>query len=348
MFSIFLPLGILLASSLVVLSSISTTLFFTQLVWIGLGAILVALFLFIDWRSIFNYRWLLTALYVVVILLLIYVLVAGPTIRNIKGWIQVGSFTFQPTELAKVALIFLYAQYFSRRHLSVGRWRTIFGSFAIFLVPALLAILEPDLGATLILFGVWFGFLLVSGLPPRRIVVAVAAFAVMAVFLWFFGLQNYQRARITGFLYPERDTLGINYSTNQAKIAIGSAGLLGKGYGQGSQTQLGFLSEPSEDFILAAFIEEWGLVGGAVVIGAFLALLIGIVRVGAFADKNFEKFLCIGTVIILTLQFLFNAGSTTGLLPVVGVTFPFFSYGGSSLLVNFLLLSIINAIRVRS
>jgi rod shape determining protein RodA len=199
-----------------------------------------------------------------------------------------------------------------------------------------------------IFFGIWFGFLLLLGLPWRRVVVAIAVILLAGGLIWSYVLKPYHRARIVGFLDPNANALGINYSAIQSKIAIGSAGFWGQGYGQGTQAQLGFLSEPSEDFIFAAFIEEWGVVGGIVIVTAFLFLIFQILRIGLLADENFEKFICLGTAIMLGVQFLLNTGSTTGLMPVIGVTFPFFSYGGSSMLANFFTLSLVNSIRKRS
>jgi rod shape determining protein RodA len=129
---------------------------------------------------------------------------------------------------------------------------------------------------------------------------------------------------------------------------VGSAGFFGKGYGQGTQTELGFLSEPSQDFIFAGIVEEWGVAGGLVVIGAMFFLVFQILKVGSLADENFEKFICLGTAMMLGVQFLLNAGSATGLTPVVGVTLPFVSYGGSSMFANFFLLAVVNSIRKRS
>ena len=272
----------------------------------------------------------------------------APVIRETRSWLVFGSFTVQPVELVKIALILLYAQYFSRRHLSVARWKNIFTSFFLFAIPAGLVAILPDLGSALILFGVWFGFLLVSGLPPKRVVPTVLVFIVAGVFLWTSVLKDYQRDRIAGVFFPERDALGINYSVIQSKIAIGSGGFFGKGYDQGPQTQLGFLTEPAGDFILSAIIEEWGLLGGIVVLGSFLWLIFGIIRTGMLANQNFEKFVCLGIVMVFGLQFLLNAGSATGVTPVVGVTFPFVSYGGSSLVVNFFLLPLVYAIRRKS
>ncbi|MBU6500297.1 MAG: FtsW/RodA/SpoVE family cell cycle protein [Patescibacteria group bacterium] len=344
MLTLFIPLGIILAASLVTISSISIHLFWLQILWIVIGVGLIAFFYFVDWHFILNYRWLIGGLYVLSVLLLLFVYLRGPIIRNIRSWIVIGQFTFQPVELAKIALVLVLAGFFSRRHLSVARWKNIFVSFIFFAVPAVLAAIEPELGSVLVFFGIWFGFLLLSGLPPRRVAVALLIFIIGGIFVWFFVFKDYHRERIMGFIEPQRDALGINYSSAQSKIAIGSGGLWGKGYGQGTQTQLGFLTEPASDFIFSALIEEWGAAGGLLVIVAFSVLIVGILRIGAFADNNFEKFLCLGTVVIFGSQFFLNAGSATGIMPVIGIPFPFLSYGGSNILANFFLLSIVNAI----
>ncbi len=346
--ALFLPVGVLVASSLLLLSAVSPHLFYLQVVWVLLGAGLVILFLYVDWRSVFNAGWIVWALYGLAFLLMLFAYLAGPVIRNTRSWIVAGPFTVQPVEFMKVALIFLYANYFSRRHLSVARWKNIATSFFFFALPAAIAVRLPDLGSALIFFGIWFGLLLLSGLPLRRILAAFLVFALAAGLVWIYVFKDYHRARIIGFLYPEQNPLGVNYSTTQAKIAIGSAGFLGRGYGQGTETQLGFLSEPAQDFIFAAMVEEWGILGGLVVLAAFFMLVFQVLRIGALADENFEKFICLGVAMMLGVQFLLNAGSTTGLTPVVGVTFPFVSYGGSSMFANFFLLAIVNSIRKRS
>ena len=348
MLGLFLPLGVLVAAGLIMLSALSLHFFLLQLAWIILGAGLVLLFLYVDWRAVFNSRWIVWGLYGFALILLIFVYLKGPVIRNTRSWIVFGPFNFQPVELMKVALIFLYANYFSRRHLAVARWRNIAASFFFFVIPAAIAVRLPDLGSAVIFFSIWFGFLVLSGLPLRRVAVSLLVFALAAGIVWVYVFKDYHRARIIGFLYPQQNVLGVNYSTIQAKIAIGSAGLLGKGYGQGTQAQLGFLSEPTEDFIFAGIVEEWGVAGGLVVLAAFLLLLFQILKIGSLADENFEKFICLGVATMLGMQFLLNAGSATGLTPVVGVTFPFVSYGGSSMLADFFLLAIVNSIRKRS
>lgn len=344
---LFLPIAVILGMGLVVLSSIDQSFLIRQSLWACAGLIAVFFFWHTDWRAVLNHKLLIYGFYVFSILLLMVAL-GAPVVRNTRSWIYIGSFGFQPVEFAKISLILLYAHFFSRRHLSVARWKNIFASFLFFAVPAGLTLMQPDMGSASILFGIWFGFLLVSGLPRRRIAVAVAAFLLAGAIGWMYVLKPYQKDRIVGVFYPEKNSLTVNYSVIQAKIAIGSAGFWGKGYHQGTQTQLGFLTEPANDFVLAALIEEWGLLGGLVVIGAYVYLVMRILRVGLLAQQNFEKFFCLGVALVFGLHFLINAGSTLGIFPVVGVTFPFLSYGGSNLLTSFFLLAIINSIARRS
>ena len=348
MLSLFLPVIIIVACGLTILSALSFHLFLLQLLWVAVAAALVLAFYFFDWRAIFSARWLVWGLYGGALALMLLAYLHGPIIRNTRSWLVLGPITIQPVEFMKVALVLLYASYFSRRHIAVARWQHILTSFFIFAVPAAIAVRLPDVGSAVIFGSIWFGFLLLSGLPFRRIAVAVVVFALAGGLFWTYALKDYHRARIVGFFSPQTNALGVNYSLAQSKIAIGSAGWLGKGYGQGTQAELGFLSEPTEDFIFAAWTEEWGTVGAFVVIGAFIALIMAIVWIGIGAEENFEKFICLGVAIMFGVQFLLNTGSTTGLTPVVGVTFPFMSYGGSSMLANSFLLALVNAIRRRS
>ncbi len=345
---IILPAALIIAAGLLTLSSVSPHLFLLQLGWAVLGFGVLVLIQRLDWRTLVSYRWLISGLYAIASLLLAVAYFTAPIIRNTRSWLVLGPASFQPVELAKIALILIYAQYFSRRHLTVARSKNIFFSFVLFAIPAGLVMLQPDLGSASVLFGIWFGFLLVSGLPRRYVLLAFALFAVVGFVGWNFALKDYQRERIAGVFYPERNALTVNYSTIQAKIAIGSAGLFGKGYGQGSQTQLGFLTEPTNDFILAAFIEEWGIVPGFLLIAIFVLLIVRILAVGIRAPHNFEKFICLGAAMVFGIHFLINAGSTVGIFPVVGVPFPLFSQGGSNLLASMTLLGLVHAISTKA
>lgn len=340
------PLSVLIGASLLTLSSVAPAFFAQQLMWVGLAALVIVAARFVDWRGVLASP-VVYLLYGFSILLLVGVLF-GPVVRNIRGWIVLGPLSFQPVELAKLALILLYAHYLARAHATIARYGTLAAVFGFVAVPVGLVALQPDLGSAVILMGTWFGCLVASGLPKRRIAAAFLLGAVGVAAAWFLVLEPYQKARIVGVLHPERDPLGVNYSTNQAKIAVGSAGWFGKGYGQGTQAQLRFLTEPQGDFALASFTEEWGIVGALVVLSAFLALVFGVLRVGMTTHRNRERLVCLGVALSLTVQAAINAGSTLGLLPVIGVPFPFLSYGGSSLLTSAALIGIVNAIAYRS
>lgn len=334
-------------ASLLTIFSISTELFWQQLVWFILGFAVIAGFSLVDWRPFVNHRWFIWGIYLFAILLLLATAAFGPTIRNSKSWLVIGPIQFQTSELAKLALIIVLASFFTKRHIAIAHFSTLVKTFIYFLIPAAMILFQPDLGTVIILFGLWLGFLVVSGLRWRHIIIGFLILIILTALGWNF-LQDYQRNRIIGLFNTEYDPLGVNYSVIQSKIAIGSAGLFGKGFRQGTQTQLGFLPEAATDFTLAAFIEEWGLAGGLTVIGAFIFLIWRVVRIGLLSRDNFSSFVCLGTALMFLAQFALNAGSEVGLLPVIGVTFPFFSYGGSSLLINSMLIGIIQSIAVRS
>ncbi len=334
-------------SSLLVLSSIASSLVLSQFLWVSLGAIGAFFFFFFDPRIITTSPRMLWGFYFFVLFLLLISLVS-PVVRQTQSWVRFGVVNFQPVELAKVALILLFAYFFSRRHLQIGVWSTVFSSFFILALPIMLVVLQPDFGSALILSGIWFGFLLLSGLPWKHLLTMIAVLLVGLIFMWHFVLKGYQRERIMNVFYPEQNALTYNYNVIQSKIAIGSAGWWGKGYGQGSQVQAGFLPEAQTDFIFAALIEEWGWLAGIFIVSVFGWLLLEILRVGQNADQNIGRFICLGTVLTFLIQFFLNIGSVIGLSPVVGVPFPLLSYGGSSLITSLFLLGIIHGISIRS
>lgn len=343
-----IPAGVVLAAGLLVLLSSALHLFWYQLLWVALGLVVFFAVQRFDWRALINYRWVIGGVYAAGILLLVATLLFAPPIRGARSWLPVGPFQFQPAEFIKAALILLYAQFFSRGHMRIAHAGTLLTSFLFMALPAALIALQPDLGSAVILFFIWFGFVLVSGIRLKHLAIAAVCFAALFALLWGLWLEDYQQARITGLFAPERDPLGVNYNVIQSKIAVGSAGLFGKGFGQGTQVQLGFLPEVPTDFAFPAFIEEWGLVGAAALMAAFFTFLFAILGIGRRAEKNFEKFICLGAVIMFASHFAINVGSALGLLPVIGVPFPFLSYGGSNLLTSAFLVAIIHSIAVRN
>ncbi len=336
-----------LTGSLSLLSS-DKNLFYQHLLWYALGLAVMVFISQIDWRPIINRPQIIAGIYAAVIILLVITYFFAPYIRGAKSWLVIGPLHIQASEFAKLALIVIFSSFWAKAHIGIAHLKNLAKSFFYFAVPAALVIIQPDLGTTLVIFGIWFGYLLISGIKWKHLILALIIFLITGAFLWSNFLEDYQKARVVGLFYPEKYALGINYSVTQSKIAIGSAGFLGKGFGGGTQVQLGFLPEAHNDFIFAAFIEEWGLLGGLLVTSAFLAIMVRIIQIGLAAGNNFTRFICLGTVMMLMLHFVLNVGSNLGLLPVIGVPFPFLSYGGSNLLSNLILIGIIQSIVTRS
>lgn len=337
----------LTAAGLITLFSLNRQLFFQQLLWAGMLIFVIFIFSLVDWRPLINYRSLIFGIYFLIIGLLVLTYFFAPTIRSARSWLVWGSFQFQPAELAKLALIIVYGYFFARRHQGIAHWRNLFLPFLYFLLPAALVLLQPDLGTVLILFGLWAGFLLLSGLRFRHLLFGTIIFSLLGFWAWQNFLADYQKERIIGAFRPGYDPLGVNYSVIQSKIAIGSAGFWGKGYGRGSQAQLGFLPEATTDFIFAAFVEEWGFAGGFLIIAAFMLLTLRLTQIGLQSRHNFGAFVALGTALLFLLHFILNVGFNLGLMPVIGVPFPFFSYGGSNLLTNGILIGILQSVVIR-
>lgn len=345
---LFGSLLILAAASLTSLSSSNPELFSRQLVWFSLAFLIILAGFRLDWRRLIRQAYFRYGLYWFGVLLLLITNIQVGTIRGVKSWLQFGNFQFEPVELVKLALILLFAGFFSRRYLTAWLGKNIALSFIYAFIPATLVALQPDFGSALVILGLWLGFLLSSGINKKRLLVGILIAIFIFSLLWIFFLKPYQKDRILGFINPGRDPLGINYNVIQSKIAIGSAGFLGKGYHSGTQTLLNFLPEAETDFLFAAFVEEWGIFGGLIVIFVFGFVVFRIGKIGLRATSNDYKFIALGTVLILVIQFFLNIGSNLGLLPITGINFPFLSYGGSSILTIAILVSIIERINFES
>ncbi len=338
------PVVYLMIAGFLTIYSVSPSLFAKQLIWVSLGLILIFGLRYLNLRALLSYQWVVLAIYALVILLLLITYFVARPIAGTRGWIVLGPVQIQPSEFMKAALVILLSRFFASRHISIANLRVIATSFVYVLVPSILVLIQPDLGTALIIFGIWFGYLLVSELPVKQTLGFIGLSLVVFALAWNFGLANYQRDRISALFDETKDPLGINYNVIQSKIAIGSAGFFGKGFGQGTQVQLGFLPAAPTDFVFAAFTEEWGILGGATIVLALLFLIFRIALIGEKQNNNFYKLLSLGTIIVILLHLVINLGSVLGLLPVVGVSLPFMSYGGSSLLTLSFLVGIIHNI----
>jgi len=340
-------LGIL-GLGLLTLYSVNTDFFFRQLIWASLALALVVLGGFFRFSWFRVQSWFRYGLYMLSVALVLVAHFQETVVRGTKGWIHIGGFQFEPAELVKVSLVLLLAHFFSRRHIEAWTNGNLLLSLLYAALPAAIIALHPDFGSATVIMMLWLCFLLFSGINLKRLLLGASLFIIFCGVLWVSFLKPYQKERILGFLEPSYDPLGANYNVIQSKIAIGSAGFFGKGMNSGTQTQFNFLPESHSDFIFAAFVEEWGFLGGSVLVGLFLLLISRIVKSGLSAENNEARFISLGAAAIFLAQFLINVGSNLGIVPVTGLTLPFFSYGGSSVLTSALLIAIIQSNKVDS
>ena len=268
-------------------------------------------------------------------------------VRGVKSWFTIGSFSFEPVEPIKLALILILAKYFSRRHIEITRWRHIFISAFYAAIPLILVIRQPDFGSAFILFTLWAGMTLFSGVSIRQLAWLSAGAVFLFAAFWFSLFAPYQKERIVSFFDPLRDPAGAGYQTLQAKIAIGSGGLYGKGLGHGTQSRLHFLPESQTDFIFAAFAEEWGFFGISVLFLCFGILFWRFARAGIRARANFERLFIFGVLLFFFTQIAIHVGMNLGMFPITGIGLPFMSYGGSLLVTSFAALGLVESIIVR-
>jgi len=302
-----------------------------QTMWATLGVLGALIMVAFDYRKLERYAYVA---YAAGLALLLAVPVIGSTTNGSKRWLDFGFFSLQPSEMMKLALIIVLARYFHRSMRPEGlRLRDLAVPALLSLPPVALILAQPDLGTAGVFCFVVASMVVLAGPSPRTwAIIGGAALSVLPAMPYLMShLKPYQLRRIETFLNPELDPLGAGYHVIQSKIAIGSGGLYGKGFLHGTQNQLHFLPEQHTDFIFSVFSEEWGFVGATILISLYLALMMrGLVVVGR-AKERFGALLAFGVLSNVLWQAVINLGMTTGMLPVVGITLPFFSYGGSSL-----------------
>lgn len=313
-----------------------------QGVYAGIGFGLMLLVSRFDYR---NWRALTLSLYGLVLGLLVAVDQFGVTVFGAKRWLDIfGIFNLQPSELAKLALIFVLGRFFADRDELL--WRDYLVACALIGLPIGLVLSQPDLGTAVIL-GLVAASLFIAGGVPRKVLAAFVGVGLAALPLAWQFLAPYQKSRVLTFLYPAADPYGAGYNVLQALIAVGSGGLIGRGLGQGSQSQQEFLPVAHTDFIFAGIAEATGLLGSLVVIGFLTFLVLRVIRVASLARDQFGYYLAIGMAVLLFFQIAINIAMNIGLAPVTGIPLPFVSHGGTALITNFLMIGILQNILLR-
>lgn len=314
-----------------------------QLIWglCGLGSMLLAMSF--DYRQLRNLAW---PFFLITLALLLLVPVVGKTVYGAKRWLSLGFMSIQPSEMAKLAVLVLGARLLARDGRPLG-WKDFCAVLCVGLVPCALIISQPDLGTTLLILLILGGMILFHGLRGYVLKTCLLAVPALAAFMWVVGMHDYQRQRILTFLDPGNDPRGTGYHIIQSRIAIGSGQLWGKGFKEGTQSQLRFLPERHSDFAVAVFGEEWGFVGCVVLVTLFCLFLLSIFSTAVQAKDRFGSTLVVGVFFYFFWQILINMGMVIGLMPVVGIPLPFISYGGSATEVNFTLLGIVLNVSMR-
>lgn len=320
--------------------NLSISKYFTaQLVWITAGILIALTLSVIDYRVMEKFS---EALYWFTIFLLLMVLFFGKVSQGAQRWIQLGGLAIQPSEPMKIAIVIMLARYFQRKY--DGRrlgFVELIVPFLYCLIPFLLILKEPDLGTSLVVFCTGLSMILFVGIRRNILVFGLILVMILIPVAWKFVMHDYQKDRVLTFINPEKYALGKGYQVIQSKIAIGSGELTGKGYLKGTQSKLQFLPKQHTDFAFSNFAEEFGFIGSTILLGLYASLGILGFNIALTARDSFGMYIAFGLTTLVVSQAIVNLGMEIGLLPVVGITLPLFSYGGSSLITTMIALGIL-------
>lgn len=317
----------------------------SQIYWIAIGSLLGGVLAVLDYRIFERVAYYA---YAIGLSLLGLVFVVGKSLKGAVRWIQIGSFNFQPSEFMKIVVILTIAKYLHNDPKTEPR--TLFDlvpAAALVSIPVVAVMEQPDLGTALIYVFISGAMLSLTRLKRSSVMGLVAAVAVIVPFAWNYLLRDYQKARVTSFLDPESHKTGSGWHAFQSITAVGNGGFWGEGFRQGTQNQFGFLPEQFSDFPFAVFAEDWGFVGCATLIAVYGFVAIWAIYVASEAKDRFGAVLSVGVGAMFFVHAFFNIGMATGVLPVVGITLPLFSYGGSSVLTMFMGLGLLMSVSMR-
>lgn len=312
-----------------------------QILWVALGAVAYVAVAAFDYRRL---RPFALAIYAAMLAMLLAVHFLGHSALGARRWLSLGGFPLEPSELSKLMLVVVLAAYLSRSERLT--WRVFGGALGLVALPAALVLVQPDLGTTLVFVAVACGMLFLGGARPAQLLSIVAAGAIALPLLPHL-LHGYQRRRLEIFLDPTQDPLGAGYNLLQARIAVGSGGLFGRGWLHGLQGQLGFVPERATDFVFATFAEEFGLLGSVILLALFGVLLVRLMRSAAEAPDRFGELLTGGVFVMVVAQVVENVGMNIGLLPIAGIPLPLISYGGSATITTLAALGLVQSILLR-
>jgi rod shape determining protein RodA len=314
-----------------------------QAAWVAVGLVLMWIAASIDYHTLVGHAFVY---YLISVAALVLVLLVGRTVSGGKRWLGFGPFYLQVSEFVKIVILLVVARYLAELRTERLEVRDLVKLAGLAGLPMALVIKQPDLGTALTYLPILGAGIFLAGLRWRYLAAILAAAAILVPLSWLV-LQDYQKERLASFLDPARDPRGSGYQTIQSKIAVGSGGMWGKGVARGSQTQLRFLPVPHTDFIFSAFAEEHGFVGAVVLLGLYFVLLMQIVQNTQTAPDRAGVYLSMGAGALLLFHVLVNIGMVVGRMPVTGIPLPLMSYGGSNISSTFLMLGLVNNVRLR-
>lgn len=318
-----------------------------QIAWLSISTMVLFIVVFFDYIWFYRFAY---PLYIAGLILLALVLAAGRSSMGAQRWITLGPFSFQPSEFFRILFIIGFSSYLVNRGQDTEGKMSTTSVLFFAVIPMLMVIKQPDLGTAILLMSLFVTLSLTKGISKKIISVVLVIGLISVPFLghiFWEGLKDYQKNRLVAFMDPEVDPAGIGYHIAQSKISIGSGGPVGKGYLKGTQGPLRFLPEKHTDFIFSVFAEEWGLLGSLVLLGIYLLLFLRGLDTAVKAKDEFGRLAALGITAMFFIYFSVNIGMTLGITPVVGVPLPFVSYGGTSLLSNFIAAGLLINIRTR-
>ncbi len=337
-------IGCLLVYSATYYSDPALTTVKKQILWACIGIALMIAVMVVDYHVLFD---IAPILYVLGLILLLYLLVFGRLTANVKSWIHIAGFQFQPSEFMKIFTALMLARYFDSNDRAYLDFRSFMTAMGIVLAPVALIIIQPDFGTAATFFPLMAVTMFFGGIRARVWIAMILIVVIALPVGYFFFLKPYQKERLMIFLNPERDPLGSGYQVTQAKIAIGSGGIHGKGFRHGTQAKLEFLPARHTDFIFAVLGEEWGFIGVLIVLGLYLFLVIQALNFAKQARDRGGTFLIICLVSFIIFHVLINVSMQIGILPTTGIPLPLISYGGSSTMMFFIAIGLILNVDMR-
>lgn len=314
-----------------------------QMYAIGIGAVAMLVTLSLDYRTFTDKSHLV---YVGILALLLYVLLFGHEGKGARRWIALGSFTLQPSEFAKAAVALVLAKFFGETRGALRGTTLVIGGI-LTLIPIALIAKEPDLGTAVTIVPIFLAIAYLAGMPMRFLGILAIAAIVAAPIAWKFALKDYQKSRISTFLDPSQDAKGAGYQQIQARITVGSGGLSGKGFKQGTQGQLRFLPEVDNDFVFSVLAEEHGFMGVIAALGLYLFVILRTLEAARLSKDRLGSYLVLGVLASFTFQVIYNVTMSAGLAPVKGLTLPLMSYGGSSMIATLAGFGLVLNVRMR-